>query len=60
MTFKKRIKIKSSRCTFVLKLYLEICCDIEESLLGVDVAPVLTSNSYRFMTIYIKHRTKNS
>jgi hypothetical protein len=23
-------------------LYLEICCDIEESLLGVDVAPVLT------------------
>jgi hypothetical protein len=41
MTFKKRIKIKSSRCTFVLKwLYLEICCDIEESLL--DVAPVLT------------------
>jgi hypothetical protein len=43
MTFKKRIKIKSSGCTFVLKwLYLEICCDIEESLLGVDVAPVLT------------------
>jgi hypothetical protein len=39
MTFKKRIKIKSSGCTFVLKwLYLEICCDIEESLLGVDVA----------------------
>jgi hypothetical protein len=44
MTFKKRIKIKSSRLYFLtLKwLYLEICCDIEESLLGVDVAPVLT------------------
>jgi hypothetical protein len=58
MTFKKRIKIKSSRVLLLKWLYLEICCDIEESLLG-DVAPVLTPQQL-FMTIYIKHRTKNS
>jgi hypothetical protein len=40
-------------------LYLEICCNIEESSIGADVAPVLTPQTsiYILSTLNIEPRT---